>query len=438
MGKSRASALVLLLILNLFATVAARAGESFYSRRVELTGWSPSGDRLLYQEETTADDQITLRAVVIDAARNKLAREFPLQAKDDAPEAVAEHQRALASYIEKEEFTPPRAAIAYANPKREGFLSPDGIWLVQPGLQLKPRDAKKTLQRLTISFRAVELTTGQERPLAELEMDSIDGEHPLNLDSPGNLTVSEMVWGKAGGFAAVVVQEARPRFRVQGVFALQLQFPEPTSPVAQDSLKMVATNGKKAVTNASDTDSLRKHHTVRDGEAMALDWKLGVTAATADGRYIAAPNAYTACIDDKPKTFSSQITVFDRETQTFEEFPLAASLSGGDLGVQAQAGQFEVRYLGETLRTIAPKSTPAKLNQKTAFAVQVASLLEENAAKAHVKRLCAKGLPAYYVAVTSGDQPRYRVRLGRFASQTQARRFAKAHLKGNKAIVTPF
>src|SRR5215813_14798652 len=67
-------------------------------------------------------------------------------------------------------------------------------------------------------------------------------------------------------------------------------------------------------------------------------------------------------------------------------------------------------------------SVPVALAQGRSFTIQVESALSEAEARSSVAKLRAQGLEAYWVKTTiAGIGARYRVRIGRFQNQAQAK-----------------
>ena len=70
----------------------------------------------------------------------------------------------------------------------------------------------------------------------------------------------------------------------------------------------------------------------------------------------------------------------------------------------------------------APAAAAAKPAESAgdAFSIQVAALREQQEADAIVKRLAAKGYPAYVVAPAKGAPPVFRVRVGKYKDRSEA------------------
>jgi len=84
---------------------------------------------------------------------------------------------------------------------------------------------------------------------------------------------------------------------------------------------------------------------------------------------------------------------------------------------------------------LAKKSTnksKAVLRTEGKFTIQLASLGVQEKASHLVKKLAAKGYPAYYYEVKVKGVRRYRVRCGRFETTEQAKRFAQKLLRAEK------
>jgi hypothetical protein len=434
-----------------------------FQRNVWLTGWLPTGKGVLFREETQTANGLSIRVALLDVGSGTIKREFLVQGPEDKAKNLGERQAKIEEFIQKEKIVQTPKAALFSGGGIRGFLSLDGKHLLKSQLKFEPNKLKKGLQSLHIQFSMINLKSQEEFEIAKIALESVDGEHPMGSDSIGAISVAEISWGPEGKNLALLLEEKRPGFLVQGVIPLTLPgyVFEDSKPTAQatfvketpkESKKKEPAPLKKSQKPETLSSQTRAafHQTYfpTGGMARSLEWIMAQSLLSEDKKYTAILNYYQACkgipSPSQIRVFDPKISIYNQSVEGLFEYDLTSSANPADFDISWHNDTLEIRFLGEVLRKLPVSGRnfgPVKPKKQT-FTVQLASYSEEASAQEQMQELCERGLPAYYLEFQDDPSGKsmYRVRVGRFPDRQNAELYAseKVQTPDSNYLITFF
>lgn len=460
---------ILFLPLYLFLSASTLNEKSlsptFLKKEVHLLGWNANEQFLIYEEKTLTTEGETINAVIYNVEKNKVQKEFPLRSPTDKPETVAAQTQNLMSLLEKDGYQEAAQAPFFIGSEKQGFLSPQGDFLLSIKLNLEALPETKDLYEMQVQFQLQDLRSQEEWEIAQMKLESIDGETSLTTDALGTVMVNSIFFSPKEDFLAIIFQERHGNSDLEGLATISLKNTEtirkkiaqmkppetkptkpaisPISPISEDEpiLKNSPDPTPGAAQDFTTTPGalaqLKSISSPTQGDALFVDWKVGKTLAIPERKMQATIHYFSAC--QGSQNFGTQVSILtENSPYKILEYRLSSSLSPGELDLKWQNEALGVYFLNEPLRTFAvqPRQLKPASELGRAFALQVGSFSREDLAKKQVDELCQDGLPAYAILYEN----LYRIRLGRFDSRDKAMQFGQEFLKPVTAnfFITPF
>jgi len=444
---------ILFLPLYLFLSASTlnekNLGPTFLKKEVHLLGWNSSEQYLIYEEKTLTTEGETINAVIYNVEKNKVQKEFPLRNPTDKPEVVATQTQNLMSLLEKDGYREAIQAPFFIGSEKQGFLSPQGDFLLSVKLKLESIPEKKDLYELTAQFQMQDLRSQEEWEIAQMRLESIDGETSLTTDSLGSIMIKSLFFSPKGDFLAIVFQERHGTSDLEGLATISLKNIETLrqkiaaakteSPKSEGSAAELVAPSEPLQTPppTGNQASLKNLNNPSQGDALFVDWKIGKTIRIPDRKMQATIHFFSAC--EGSQIFGTEVSILTEDSPyKVLEYRLSSSLNPAELDLKWQNEALGVYFLNEPLRTFAVQPRQLKLPGELGrnYALQVGSFSREDLAKKQVEELCRDGLPAYAILY----EKLYRIRLGRFDSRDKAMQFGQEFVKPltTNFFITPF
>ena len=143
---------ILFLPLYLFLSASTlnekSLSPSYLKKEVHLLGWNGSEQFLIYEEKTLTTDGETISAVIYNVEKNKVQKEIPLRSPNDKPETMATQTQSLMSLLEKDGYQEASQAPFFIGSEKQGFLSPQGEFLLSVKINLEAILERKDLYEM--------------------------------------------------------------------------------------------------------------------------------------------------------------------------------------------------------------------------------------------------------------------------------------------------
>ena len=464
----RPTPLYLWFLIIIFISPIANSQTTFH-REINILGWTPDGENILFFEKTFFNDQPNARAVLFEIKRNKVIHEFILQMPKDSPDTLLKRKKSLKEFIENKNIRPTTSPALFSAHQIQGYLTPNGQHVLRTELNYRPVSKKKGLQALEITYFLFDLKSQKESEIAQMTLESLDGERPLARNAIGSVKLIETNWSPKAEHLAVILEEKRPNYLLQGLVTLTLEnlplslanpkpFDKPIAPhtLAPQKPKKplpVAKAPPKPLTPQFQIKDKQKPEMEEDepffqemlrhfskplqGEAPLLNWSPWAKASKGK-QFSALFHSYLVCPsflnyeeEREVRLFENQmdprVSIYHEPSESLWETAINPFLNPSGIDLRWQGDQLEVLFANGVFKTLSPEMRSFRKISKgqKSFTLELKNYSKQKKAVKAVKKLCQKGYPAFYVKFLEDPKQKtwYRLRVGKFMTEKDAEHY---------------